>query len=368
MKSNIATSLLLWTAIGSAGLSSANAAEELDVVRDGVLIKEALKWPDEENLKHPFWNDWINCAGETVDGLFVVPKTVGGKKNHARFVAAKSALGDCEFKLVFSYTHSDGPNKFPNVCIGSRGCLRFSGDGKQVWMSLRKVPLPVQGFSAPCPASVYDGKLHSVVVKRVGDMLSFYCDDKKLNEQPIDPDANLHIWFDSLTAATKIKSIRLTAEKLSDKLEPAYKSAATVEEIFVGSKGPSREYGKAAAYRIPALAVSTKGTILAFAEARRLDGGDIGDIDAVLRRSEDNGKTWGPEIVVWDDEGKTWPWKLEYYQGGSGYSDVTALPDGRVAGWPCSSRRTASTSLASRSSPPRRQHHRPKRRKTTNEP
>jgi sialidase-1 len=31
------------------------------------------------------------------------------------------------------------------------------------------------------------------------------------------------------------------------------------------------------------------------------------------------------------DEGTTWPWTLEYYQGPSGYSDVAVLPDGRVA-------------------------------------
>ena len=31
------------------------------------------------------------------------------------------------------------------------------------------------------------------------------------------------------------------------------------------------------------------------------------------------------------DEGKTWPWKLQYYEGGSGYCDITVLSDGRVA-------------------------------------
>ena len=30
------------------------------------------------------------------------------------------------------------------------------------------------------------------------------------------------------------------------------------------------------------------------------------------------------------DDGKTWPWKRQYYQGPSGYSDVGVLPDGRV--------------------------------------
>lgn len=54
-------------------------------------------------------------------------------------------------------------------------------------------------------------------------------------------------------------------------------------------------------YRIPALLVSQKQTLLAFAEARRTGGSDTTDIDTVVRRSLDNGKTWGPEIVVFDE-------------------------------------------------------------------
>ena len=53
-------------------------------------------------------------------------------------------------------------------------------------------------------------------------------------------------------------------------------------------------------YRIPSVVVSTKGTVLAFAEGRN-DGGDSGDIDLVMRRSGNNGRTWGPEIVVWNE-------------------------------------------------------------------
>jgi len=51
-------------------------------------------------------------------------------------------------------------------------------------------------------------------------------------------------------------------------------------------------------FRIPALAVTGKGTILAFCEGRKNGGGDSGQIDAVLRRSTDNGKTWGPLIIA----------------------------------------------------------------------
>ncbi len=54
-------------------------------------------------------------------------------------------------------------------------------------------------------------------------------------------------------------------------------------------------------YRIPALAVTGKGTLLAFAEGRRDNPADHGNIDTVVKRSEDGGKTWGPEIVVADD-------------------------------------------------------------------
>lgn len=54
-------------------------------------------------------------------------------------------------------------------------------------------------------------------------------------------------------------------------------------------------------FRIPSIAVANDGTILAFAEGRKKGGGDSGDIDLVLRRSVDGGKTWGDMITVWDD-------------------------------------------------------------------
>jgi hypothetical protein len=56
-------------------------------------------------------------------------------------------------------------------------------------------------------------------------------------------------------------------------------------------------------YRIPALAVTTTGTVLAFCEGRKNGGGDSGDIDLVVRRSTDGGKSWGAQQVIWDDAG-----------------------------------------------------------------
>lgn len=54
-------------------------------------------------------------------------------------------------------------------------------------------------------------------------------------------------------------------------------------------------------YRIPAIVRTGEGTLLAFAEGRRDGPGDSGKIDTVLRRSQDNGSTWGPQQVVWSD-------------------------------------------------------------------
>lgn len=53
-------------------------------------------------------------------------------------------------------------------------------------------------------------------------------------------------------------------------------------------------------YRIPALCVTAKGTLLAFCEGRKHSARDSGDIDLVLKRSEDGGDTWGPLQPVCD--------------------------------------------------------------------
>lgn len=58
-------------------------------------------------------------------------------------------------------------------------------------------------------------------------------------------------------------------------------------------------------FRIPAILTTAKGTLLAFAEARKNHCGDADDIDLVVRRSEDGGKTWSPLSLVWDDGGNT---------------------------------------------------------------
>ena len=53
-------------------------------------------------------------------------------------------------------------------------------------------------------------------------------------------------------------------------------------------------------YRIPALVRTPRGTLLAFAEGRKHHAGDHGDIDLVMKRSTDHGRTWSKLEVVFD--------------------------------------------------------------------
>ena len=67
-------------------------------------------------------------------------------------------------------------------------------------------------------------------------------------------------------------------------VEPAFEKS----EVFPpGFNGVSR-------YRIPGIVVTPKGTVLAYAEARRNSSSDWGEIEIHLRRSTDGAKTWQP--------------------------------------------------------------------------
>lgn len=58
-------------------------------------------------------------------------------------------------------------------------------------------------------------------------------------------------------------------------------------------------------YRIPAIVRAKDGTLLAFAEGRKAGRGDAGDIDLLVKRSRDDGRTWSAQTVVWDDAANT---------------------------------------------------------------
>jgi sialidase-1 len=77
----------------------------------------------------------------------------------------------------------------------------------------------------------------------------------------------------------------------------ALASGLDTQDLFIGGQGGYRNY------RIPGLVVTAKGTVLAYAEARRGSQTDWGVIDIMLRRSTDRGKTWSEPKIIANVEG-----------------------------------------------------------------
>lgn len=81
--------------------------------------------------------------------------------------------------------------------------------------------------------------------------------------------------------------------------DPAPVGSLSNEPLFISGQGGYHTH------RIPALAVTPKGTALAFCEGRRKSSSDSGDINLALKRSGDHGQSWSDQQVVWDDGGNT---------------------------------------------------------------
>lgn len=89
-------------------------------------------------------------------------------------------------------------------------------------------------------------------------------------------------------------SLALLAAGLVAVPQQAQPAEAAVTQTVLFDKGGAG-YG---CYRIPAIVRTKLGTLLAFAEARRTWCADSQEIDLVVRRSEDDGRTWLPQQIV----------------------------------------------------------------------
>ena len=83
----------LLSAIATLGLSTTTGAEELWVIKDGVINKEALTPAATKSTDTAYL-----CEGETVNGLYVTGPNFKGRANWSRFTTAKSAVVDCELR------------------------------------------------------------------------------------------------------------------------------------------------------------------------------------------------------------------------------------------------------------------------------
>ena len=72
---------------------------------------------------------------------------------------------------------------------------------------------------------------------------------------------------------------------------------ASQHDLFVAGEGGYHTY------RIPAMVVTTRGTLLVFCEGRKTSSTDDGDNDMLLRRSSDGGRSWSVIKLVHEEGG-----------------------------------------------------------------
>lgn len=109
---------------------------------------------------------------------------------------------------------------------------------------------------------------------------------------------NLTVYNRALTPEEVQKRSQLFKRSDLEKKLPEGAVLTEKTDIFESGRNGKPNKDGIKSYRIPALLKTDKGTLIAGADERRLHSSDWGDIGMVIRRSEDNGKTWRDKVVI----------------------------------------------------------------------
>lgn len=191
------------------------------------------------------------------------------------------------------------PRELPGALTGDRHVCRYAPDGRLV-ITFRDMThvSPTRGdFVA------WIGTYDDIVNGREGQYRVRLLDNKS---GPGDTGyAGLELLPDGTFVATTycvlergekplVESVRFKLDEIDER---AAKLAPEQTDVFISGRDGYHTY------RIPSLIVSKKRTLLAFCEGRKTGRGDHGDLDLVLKRSTDNGKTWSPQQIVYEEGG-----------------------------------------------------------------
>ncbi|VKN94471.1 sialidase A (neuraminidase A) [Streptococcus pneumoniae] len=109
---------------------------------------------------------------------------------------------------------------------------------------------------------------------------------------------NLTVYNRALTPEEVQKRSQLFKRSDLEKKLPEGAALTEKTDIFESGRNGKPNKDGIKSYRIPVLLKTDKGTLIAGADERRLHSSDWGDIGMVIRRSEDNGKTWGDRVTI----------------------------------------------------------------------
>ena len=227
------------------------------------------------------------AAWASADGTL----TCGGTDN---YLYAGKAIGSADVRIRAKLTIDQLDGSAASFFIEKVGNFGFSG--KTGGMFIEGYGLKKTQFVGKAADFFQEGAAFDFEVVRAGTKLTYRINGKDVCTRSAPKGELGRFGFRPWRATMRIEEFS-TVGTLIDITEPfAYSDQV---DVFVSGTGGHHTY------RIPAVIVSTKGTVLAFSEGRKNSRSDTGDINLVLRRSRDGGKTWGKMQVVWDDKGNT---------------------------------------------------------------
>ncbi|MEO8376977.1 MAG: sialidase family protein [Candidatus Sumerlaeota bacterium] len=242
-------------------------------------------------------------ANATVTGTWTSSGGVLSATGTNAYVAANSGVGTGDFTITaVLHITSATPTQAALVIDGVADFGLTATSAKKIYVrgfffgDMTQELNLLSDFAAP-------GDDVTVVCKRTGDTVQCFINGTVIWEMPYEADrefGKIAIRAGSTQLGIKQFSFDGATTSLTGWVSPYVRPhplRAGSVDVYTGGSGGYNTY------RIPALACSNAGTLLAICEGRKASASDSGDIDLLVKRSTDGGATWGPAILAYEEGG-----------------------------------------------------------------
>jgi len=205
-----------------------------------------------------------------------------------QFVKAGQALGPGDFRIKARLSLDALEHTAASFFIGDNH-FGLDGSGGRLFV---QGPLfgPETRFVGKALDFVKPGEPFTLEVRREGSELAFLIEGKEALRQQAETGTLADVGLRPWRSTMRVTSFEATG---------TFIETPPAQAVFSGGQDGYHTY------RIPSLLVTPRATLLALCEGRKEGRGDAGNIDLLLRRSTDQGRTWGEIQVVWDEMGNT---------------------------------------------------------------
>ncbi|MHC4935442.1 MAG: sialidase family protein [Planctomycetota bacterium] len=206
-----------------------------------------------------------------------------------RFLRAGRDLGRGDLRVRARLTLERIEGTAASVCIGGASHFGLDGRGRDLFVEGPLFGGPTRSLG-PASRHIEAGHPFTLELVRRGTSLVIRIDGTEVHREELAPDLPLgSLQLRPWRGVLRVHELHARGDLLP--LPPPLAEDA----LWISGEGGYHTY------RIPALVTTNRGTLLAFCEGRRHGSGDSGDIDLLLRRSDDGGRTWSPSRVILDD-------------------------------------------------------------------